>query len=124
MLIDLSKVSDIHEDDRRKLTAVFNGDFDAKQVKIIETKKACILGNHYHPYRELFYMLRGRGIFFLVDIKTGEKEVIVLLPGERMILGAEIAHKVEMTDNTITIEATEFPYESPEKNDREFKVLD
>ena len=113
-----------HEDERRKLTAIFNDDFNAKQVKIIEVKKDSILGNHYHTYRELFYILKGSGVFHLVDIKTGGKSIVPLMEGVRLIIAPEIAHKVEMKEGTISIEATEFPYESPEVNDREFKVFD
>ena len=122
--IQIETIEVSHEDERRKLTAVFNGDFDAKQVKIIEVKKDSELGNHYHTYRELFYILKGYGIFYLVDIKTGERISVTLLQGNRLIIAPEIAHKVEMKEGTISIEATESPYESAEVNDKEFKVFE
>jgi len=124
MNVKVDTISIAHEDARRRLIAVFNGTFVAKQIKIIEVKEDSILGNHYHPYEELFYILKGEAHFTLVDIKTGEKKEITLVPSNRMVIGKEIAHKVRMLKDTITIEATEMSYKSPEENDRKFIIHD
>ncbi|KKM94706.1 hypothetical protein LCGC14_1195560 [marine sediment metagenome] len=120
--IQVSKASDIHEDKRRKLTAVFNEEFTARQIKVIEVKEDSVLGNHYHKYREMFYILKGRGVFTLVDIKTQERMVITLTTGDKLILNPEIAHRVDMKKGTITIEATEAPYISAELNDWRYQI--
>lgn len=106
-----------HEDDRRSLLAIFNGDFVAQQVKIVQVKKATVMGNHYHPYSELFYVLQGEATYYLKSVNTGEKRVVILRKGDRLIIAPEIAHKAEMAEGTITIEATEQLYMSPEVND-------
>lgn len=124
MNIQLDKIKVTHEDSRRKLTAIFNDDFVAKQIKLIEVKEPSILGNHYHPYSELFYILKGKATFRLKDIKTGESKTICLETGDRMILGQGIAHRVEMDAGTFTIEATEVPYVSLELNDWRYEIVD
>lgn len=115
--VNVSTVRVAHEDERRKLLAIFNGEFTAKQVKLITAKKTSILGNHYHYYSELFYVLQGVATYKLKSIETGEKEVVRLKRGDRLIIGPKIAHKTDMTEGTVMIEATEEPY-SPESNVR------
>ncbi len=117
MNVILSHINVAHEDKRRKLAAIFNGEFIAKQVKVIEVKKDSILGNHYHPYSELFYVFKGRANYTLVAINTQERQVFKLKTGDRLIIGPDVAHKVEMEDETVMIEATEEPY-TPEANVR------
>jgi len=112
-----SRVEVAHEDERRKLSAIFNGDFTAKQVKVIEVKKDSILGNHYHPYSELFYVFKGEANYTLKSIKTGGTKIVKLKEGDRLIIAPEIAHKAEMGKGTVMIEATEKAY-SPESNVR------
>jgi len=115
--VNVSQVEVAHEDERRELLAIFNGDFTAKQVKVIEVKKDCILGNHYHPYSELFYVFTGEADYTLVLIKTGERRVVKLKRGDRLVIGPEIAHRAEMAKGTIMIEATAEPY-TPESSVR------
>jgi len=110
MDVTFSQVEVAHEDKRRKLSAIFNGDFTAKQVKVIEVKKDSILGNHYHPYSELFYVFKGQANYTLVSIKKGERQIVKLKTGDRLIIGPEVAHKVDMRKGTVMIEATEKPY--------------
>lgn len=120
--INFSTVKVAHEDERRKLLAIFNGDFTAKQVKLITAKKTSILGNHYHHYSELFYVLQGEATYTLIEVKTGNREVIKLKTGDKLRIGREIAHKAEMAKGTVTIEATEKPYESSEVDDIRYEV--
>lgn len=122
MEIIFSTIEVAHEDERRKLSAIFNGDFTAKQVKLLQIKKESILGNHYHHYRELFYILHGKATFVLEEIHTKEHQVIEMREGDRLIVGPEIAHMVNMSGGTVTIEATEQPYHSPQQNDFRYEV--
>ena len=50
------EIKPAHEDERRSLIPVFNGDFTALQIKLLKIKKGSILGNHYHNYKETFYI--------------------------------------------------------------------
>lgn len=111
MEIIFSTVEVTHEDERRRLSAIFNGEFIAKQVKLIEIKMDSILGNHYHSYPELFYVLSGEATYTLESVKSKERQVVKLKKGDRLIIGPEIAHKANMVAGTIMIEATEKPYQ-------------
>ena len=122
MKIQVDKIGIAHEDGRRKLTAVFNDGFSAKQIKVLDIKKTSILGNHYHEYAELFYIYKGRAVFTLVDVETKERQIVRLSAGDRLIIAPKIAHKVKMTKGTLTVEATEKPYVSPEENDRRYEI--
>ncbi|MFW9991912.1 MAG: hypothetical protein ACFFD4_07610 [Candidatus Odinarchaeota archaeon] len=111
-----------HEDHRRKLTAIFNGEFTAKQVKIIEVKGQSILGGHFHDYRELFYILKGGATFYLENVETKEKSCVIMVEGSLMILPPKVAHRVIMKEGTISIEATEGIYVDAETNDHPWKM--
>ncbi len=110
MRYELKEIPITHEDDRRKLTAVFNGDFIAKQVKIIEALSHQVLGNHYHKYAELFYCLKGSAVFYLEDANTRESTTVRLLSGDRLIIEERMAHASVMDIGTIMVEATASEY--------------
>lgn len=118
----VDKIGVSHEDERRSITSPFNGDFVARQVKILKIKKDSILGNHYHNYRELFYILEGQAIFALENTITRASEYIIMGKGERLIIEPKVAHRVKMFKDTLTVEATEEPYISSEKNDVRYEV--
>lgn len=112
----------VHEDERRSLTAMFNGDFTAKQIKIIKVKKDSVLGNHYHNYRECFYVLKGRAVYTLEDVRTKEQEEVVLLERDRLIIDSKIAHKAFLAKDTVMLEGTEEEYISAKENDVRYEV--
>jgi len=120
--VNLSRVEVAHEDERRRLSAIFNGEFTARQVKIIHVKKASTLGNHYHHYSELFYVAQGGGTYTFESIKTGERQVVTVRKGDRIIIGRRIAHKAELIKGTVLIEATEKPYLEALLNDYSYEV--
>ena len=118
----LKHINIAHSDERRDLSILFNGDFNAKQIKIIKVKKDSILGNHYHEYREMFYVLKGKAHYYLYDIDNEKLGYIELKQGDRMILNPKVAHRAIILKGTITIEATESEYISPEFNDKRYEV--
>src|SRR3989344_1861494 len=87
------KVVPVHEDYRRALIEIFNGEFVAKQVKMLRIKEDSVLGNHYHPYRQFFYMLKGNADYSFVNIKTNERCGVNVEEGDMIIIDREIAHK-------------------------------
>ena len=116
MDIEITKIPVSHEDDRRTLTAIFNGDFTSKQVKILHSKTRAILGGHYHNYPELFYVLKGSFSFSLeIDNETQNG---ILTEGYRLVIPPHVKHTMLFEPDTITIEATTEPYLSPEENDK------
>ncbi len=114
-----------HSDERRDILEMFNGDFDCKQVKILKVKKGQILGNHYHFYREIRYLLKGKIKYYLLNAHPDEdynETELIMNEGEVMITDSEIVHTGEFLEDSIIIEGTEEPYISAEHNDVVYKL--
>ena len=120
--VKIQHIEPAHKDDRRELSAMFNGDFTARQIKILKINKGAILGNHYHEYNETFYLLSGNANYIFVNIKTGERQEVKIGEGDRIIIKPRIAHKAEFVEDTVMIEGTEDPYISAEVNDKPFEI--
>ena len=111
-----------HSDERRDILEMFNGNFDCKQVKILRVKKGQILGNHYHHYREIRYLLNGKIKYYLRNMVTKEIEEFTMNAGEVMMTDKLIAHTGEYLADSIIIEGTEAEYISAEFNDVIFNL--
>ena len=118
----IDKLGIAHEDERRAMMNPFNGDFIARQVKVLKIKKNSTLGNHYHDYYEMFYILKGKAQYWIKDIQTEMVHSGILKEGDRLIIEPRVAHKFKMLKGTVTIEATEKPYISAEYNDRRYDL--
>lgn len=106
-----------HSDKRRDILEMFNGDFYCEQVKILKVRKGNILGNHYHKYREIRYLLKGKIKYYLESAITKKKCQFIMNEGEVMITDSYIAHTGEFLENSIIIEGTEEKYIDAEHND-------
>ena len=118
----VDKLGVAHEDEGCAIINPFNGDFIARQVKVLKIKKNSTLGNHYHDYSEMFYILKGKAQYWIKDIQTNQIHSGVLREGDRLIIKPQVAHKFKMLKGTVTIEATEEPYISAEHNDRRYSL--
>ena len=107
-----------HSDERRDLTEIFStkgeGDFLARQAKILRIKKPCVLGNHWHTYREMFFVADGLARFTLEEVDeegafTGKEDHLLVYKNGRILMPAGIAHVVNM-DEGILLGYTEEPY--------------
>ena len=108
----------LHDDPRRTIFPVFNsedGEFVPGQVKVLVVKEDCWLGGqagHYHEYGEA-YLNAGGGqtTFYLQNIDDPqERQEVVLRCGEKLIIPAHVAHKVEAKKGAILIGLTAEPY--------------
>ncbi|MBI2632398.1 cupin domain-containing protein [Candidatus Pacearchaeota archaeon] len=115
-------VKPVHEDERRALIEAFNGDFTAKQLKILKIKKDSVLGNHYHPYRQFFYFLKGEAEYTFLNINTGEKENIHAKEGDFIIIDPFIAHKALQKEGNVMVEGNEQKYTSPDVDDLKYEI--
>ena len=116
------KVVPVHEDNRRVLTEIFNGQFIAKQVKMLKIKEDSILGNHYHPYRQFFYLMKGEADYTFFNMSTEERLDIKVKEGDMIIIDRNIAHKALQKAGNIMIEGNEEKYTSPEVDDLKFEI--
>ncbi len=118
------QIPGVHRDTRRDLLPMFNGDFQAQQIKIATLHEDSVLWGHSHPdYRELFTVITGKALFRLLTA-TGEVELFPLEPGTRLIIPPQVAHDAFVTKWTILVWATEKQYISPEVNDVPQKMPD
>ncbi len=120
--LDYKEIEPAHEDERRSLTPIFNGDFTALQLKLLKIKEGSILGNHYHNYSETFYLLHGEAEYIFENIDTKERQEINLKKGQRITIEPRIAHKAKFLEDTVMIECTQWPYISKEVNDKEYVI--
>ena len=106
----ITKIKVAHSDARRDILEMFNGEFIAKQIKIIKVRKGNILGNHYHSYRENCYVLSGKIKFYFEGIKTIEKGNFIMKEGDMIVMNDYYAHTIETLEDSILIEGTEEVY--------------
>jgi len=113
-----------HEDDRRFLFSIFNGDlgdFRAVQLKWFEFKKDSWVGKHYHEFAEVFCIIRGGGVYELVDVDCPEqREIFRMERGDTVMIPKRIAHRAIVNKDSIIIAANNELYVSPEENDFPF----
>lgn len=115
------KVKASDEDERRKLKAVFNGNFTAKQLIILEVKKDSFLGGHYHNYNEIFYCVKGEADYTFINIDTKEKKLIKVEIGEKVNIPTRTYHKAFLKQGTILIGVSEQEYVSDELNNLSYE---
>lgn len=120
--VQYKSIKPVHEDERRALIEAFNGEFTARQLKILKIKKDSILGNHYHPYRQFFYFLKGEADYTFVNIKTGEKHNINAKEGDFIIIDSYIAHKAVQKAGNVMVEGNEQQYTSAEIDDLKYEI--
>jgi mannose-6-phosphate isomerase-like protein (cupin superfamily) len=101
---------DRHEDGRRLLTAVFNGDFTARQVKVLEVKADAVLGEHYHDYDEMFYLLKGQAVIEVENVETKDRGGYQLSAGDRIFFPKKVAHRLWVKADSVLIGCTDQPY--------------
>ncbi len=116
------KIQPAHEDERRSLIEAFNGQFTARQLKVLHIKKDSVLGNHYHPYGQFFYMLKGSANYTFRNINTGEQKNIFVDQGDLVIIDKEIAHKALQKAGNIMVEGNEQPYTAKEIDDLYYEI--
>ena len=119
--IEVKDVTEVNEDERRIMKAIFNGNFVAKQLLFFELKKNSELGGHYHDYEEIFYVIKGQLDYLLIEVKTGKKINFSVKEGQKIFIPAGFYHKAFAKKGTIFIGVTESEFISPEINNLPYK---
>lgn len=113
------KAKVISEDDRRKIISILNGEIGVRDIHILEMKKGGqILGNHYHWYPEIMYILKGGGTWWLKnrmipDYTDGGKDLgedkymeVRLNEGDVMIKAPFITHTAKVDKDSIILDGS------------------
>lgn len=111
-----------HSDKRRDLVSIFNGTFDAKQLKLATMHTDSVLWWHYHTYKEWFSIIGGNAQFNFYDIDNPNSWIasVILHPGEKIIIPENVAHEAFVQKDATLIWFTEEEYVSAEVNDIKF----
>lgn len=102
----IRKAKLISDDNRRRIISILNGELGVRDIHILEMKKESILGNHWHTYPEMMYILRGKGHWWLKHMITGEKEEIDLEAGDIMFKTGFIAHTAEVSEDAVILDGS------------------
>jgi len=112
-----------HSDERRDLFTLFNGNFVAEQVKYVVVHQNAVLGNHYHDYDELFFLLKGKAVFYVQEPHgLSSKQRIEMSEGMTIVVLAGFAHVISIEEGSILFGCTEKPYISSQDNDKPFPM--
>ena len=114
----IKKVNTVHEDERRKLIEIMNGEMSIKNMKILMLKEDSYLGGHWHVYSEVMHILKGSAKDYVMkNIDTGEEETFQLEEGDTVFRTGRIIHGGTFTKGTIVIDGASETYISAEFND-------
>ena len=111
----------VHEDERRKLIEIINGEISGRNIKILEVKEESYLGGktgHWHQFPEVMFIFKGKVWNYVMEnIDTGEKETFTLNEGDTVFRTGRIIHGGIFAKDSIIIDIAESTYISPEYND-------
>ena len=112
--IFIKKASIIAEDERRKIISVLNGELNIRDIHILHMKEGGkILGNHYHWYPEVMFIMKGGGTWYLKNRthdsneENGSNEMeIKLEEGDIMIKAPFITHTAIVDADSIILDGS------------------
>jgi len=94
------KPNTVVSDNRGKLIEVLLN-INYKQMNHVITKKGFVRGNHYHKRtREFFYILHGKIVVTVTNIKTKKTTRFTAGPGSCFIIEPYENHTVEFIEDT------------------------
>jgi hypothetical protein len=119
--VKVCKANVVNEDERRKLVELMNGQFDGKNIKILEVKEDSYLGGksgHWHLYEECMYVMKGKVWDYVMEnVFTGEKETFELGEGDIVFRSAGIIHGGMFSKGSIIVDIAGATYLSGDYND-------
>jgi len=119
----LTKAHLVSEDDRRKIVEVANGTLTMNCLKVLYCKKGDhILGEHWHTYGEVRYLMKGSVQYKLKHILTGETIEFTMEEGDVLYTTGFVVHTGLFKEDSIMIDGAEQAYVSRDFNDRVEKI--
>lgn len=115
--VHIKKAYVIAEDERRKIVSVLNGEIGVRDMHILFMKKGEeILGQHYHQFNELCYILKGKAKYKLKNRLTNEEMEVTVEEGDIMFRDAFVSHSCIASEDCIMLDGAEATWISPEWN--------
>lgn len=119
----IKKAEIVSSDDRRDIIEIMNGQINVRNMKVLKMKKGELLGNHWHPYPEVMYILQGKVKYKMKNIDTGEIEDYDLESGDVVFRTGRIVHAGYFSEDSIVIDGAAEPYLSQDFNDVYEKIM-
>ncbi len=121
----IRKIKLVHEDERRKIMEIMNGELSIRNMKILFVKKGeQLLGNHWHPEAcEVMFMMKGSAKYRMKNIDTGEQEDFNLVEGDVVFRTSRIVHGGYFSEDSIIIDGATSMYISTDMNDIVEKII-
>lgn len=117
----IRKIEKVHEDDRRSIMEIMNGELNVKNLKILDVKETCYLGGkegHWHQYPEVMCILKGKAIdYTMTNIDTNETEVFQLEEGDVVFRTGRIIHGGIFEGGSLVVDGSCEMYISADFND-------
>jgi len=122
--IKKQKAKIVSSDDRRDIIEIMNGQLNIKNMKVLKVKKGeQLLGNHWHPYPEVMYILKGKARYIMKNIDTGEFEHFDLVEGDVVFRTGRITHAGYFSEDSIIIDGAAESYISQDFNDVKEEIM-
>lgn len=122
--VHVKKIDLVHEDERRGIWEIMNGQLSIRNMKILRVKSGeQLLGNHWHTYPEVMYMLQGKARYKMKHVITGEEEDYNLETGDVVFRTGFITHVGFFSEDSIIIDGAAESYISNDFNDVVEKIL-
>jgi len=101
----IRKANIIHEDERRKIVSILNGEITVKDIHVLFMKSGDSgpLGNHKHWYPEVMYVLKGKCHYWLKN-KEGETMECDMEEGDIMFRAPEVVHTCTCSEDAILLD--------------------
>lgn len=115
----------VSDDERRSIFEIMNGELAIKNMKILKVKKGeQLLGNHWHTYSEVMYMIDGYATYKMKNIDTKEEETFILEPGDVVFRTGRIVHAGWFDEDSIIIDGACESYINADFNDISEVILE
>ena len=99
------------EDSRGK---IFFCKYDDIFVNMVETKKSFSRGGHYHPFKSIHFLLKGKIEFKEIDIDTNIEKIRIIQAPYTISVEPNIAHLLTALDNSLFLESFKIKYSAIE----------
>jgi len=120
----VKKAKLVHEDERRGIWEIMNGELTIKNMKILKVKSGTqLLGNHWHVYPEVMYMIKGKAKYKMKHVLTGEEEDYDLEEGDVVFRTGFIIHAGYFSEDSVVMDGAAEGYISNDFNDVVEKIL-
>ncbi len=112
------KINLVHEDERRGIWEIMNGELQIKNMKILKVKEDSYLGGHWHVYGEVMHVLKGSAKDYkMTNLDTGETETYQLEEGDTVFRTGRIVHGGTFLKGSIVVDGACEMYLSADFND-------